>query len=168
MILRRLVGGALGGLVATVPMSAGMIAARHAGILGEHPPKRLVRSLLPGGGPHKKRQGEDALATVAHVGFGLVGGATYGLFVPRRVVGATSGILYGLVVWAVSYQGWVPAIGAMPPADRDRPGRPATMVAMHVVYGAVLGRLVRRALTQSNGETWKTPAASAEVFSLSR
>lgn len=146
MIRRRLVAGALGGLVATVPMSAGMLAAQQAGVLGVQPPKRLVRTLLPGGGPHKEREGEDAIATVAHLGFGVAGGAVYGLLVPRRVVGVTSGILYGLAVWAVSYQGWVPAIGAMPPADRDRPGRPATMVAVHVVYGAVLGGIVRRAL----------------------
>jgi hypothetical protein len=146
MILRRLVGGALAGLVATVPMSVGMIAARHAGVLGEHPPKRLVRTVLPGGGPRKKRQGEDTLTTAAHLGFGLTGGVIYGLLVPRRVAGATSGILYGLTVWGVSYQGWIPAIGAMPPADRDRPGRPETMAAVHAVYGLVLGRLVRRAL----------------------
>ena len=50
----------------------------------------------------------------------------------------------GLSVWAVSYQGWVPALGILPKASEDRPARPAVMVAAHVVYGAVLGALEQR------------------------
>jgi hypothetical protein len=44
----------------------------------------------------------------------------------------------------VSYEGWVPAAGIMPPAHRDRPSRSATMVVAHAVYGAVLGLWTRR------------------------
>jgi hypothetical protein len=49
-----------------------------------------------------------------------------------------------LSVWALSYQGWVPALGILPPASRDQPGRQWTMVAAHVVYGVVLGAMERR------------------------
>ena len=47
----------------------------------------------------------------------------------------------GEAVYAVSYAGWVPALGALPPADRDRPSRQLVMAAAHLVYGAVLGAL---------------------------
>lgn len=141
---QRLSAGTLGGLAGTVVMSVGMLAARRAGLLGEQPPVRLVRTVLPGGHPRKPRANEDVLASLAHVGFGVAGGVAYGLVVPRRLAGKLSGITYGLGVWGVSYQGWMPAIGAMPPADEDRPGRPQAMAAVHVVYGAALGAVVRR------------------------
>ena len=41
----------------------------------------------------------------------------------------------------VSYSGWLPALHLMPPPEQDRPGRQPSMVAAHVVYGAVLGAL---------------------------
>lgn len=141
---QRLSAGTLGGLAGTVVMSAGMLAARRAGVLGEQPPVRLVRTMRLGGHPRKPRANEDVLASLAHVGFGVAGGVAYGLVVPRRLAGKLSGVAYGLVVWGVSYQGWVPAIGAMPPADEDRPGRPQAMAAVHVAYGVALGAVVRR------------------------
>ena len=60
-----------------------------------------------------------------------------------RVPGWLVGVVYGLGVWAVSYKGWIPALGILPPPERDQPGRPVIMVAAHVVYGLVLGALVR-------------------------
>jgi len=54
-------------------------------------------------------------------------------------------VLAASLVWFVSYQGWVPALGLLPPAHRDRPGRPATMLIAHWVYGATLGACLGRA-----------------------
>ena len=56
-------------------------------------------------------------------------------------IAASVGALYATGIWLVSYQGWVPALGIMPPASRDRRGRVATMLAAHWVYGAALGVL---------------------------
>ena len=56
-------------------------------------------------------------------------------------IAAAIGALYATGIWLVSYQGWVPALGIMPPASRDRRGRVATMLVAHWVYGAVLGVL---------------------------
>ena len=50
----------------------------------------------------------------------------------------------GLAIWAPAYQGWVPALDILPPATEDRPERAATMIAVHVVYGAVLGEFEDR------------------------
>ena len=53
------------------------------------------------------------------------------------------GATYGFLVWAAGYEGWVPMLGILPPAHRDRRSRVATMMLAHLVYGSVLGRLLR-------------------------
>lgn len=83
------------------------------------------------------------LAAVAHVGFGAGTGAAYALLPPARRP-AARGTVVSLLVYAVSYAGWVPALGALPAADRDRPDRQAVMAVAHGVFGVVLGRLDAR------------------------
>jgi hypothetical protein len=82
----------------------------------------------------------DALAVVAHLGFGVGTGAAYALL-PRSTRPVLRGLAVGVAVYAVSYAGWVPALGALPRATRDRTTRQAVMVAAHLVYGGVLGAL---------------------------
>ena len=53
------------------------------------------------------------------------------------------GVLFGLGIYGVSYKGWIPALGILPPPEDDRPGRPAVMIAAHIVYGLTLGWLIR-------------------------
>jgi hypothetical protein len=138
--------GAVAGAVATVPMSALMWTAQRAGLMGTQPPRRITDEALEEVGADPP-EGTRRLATaVNHLGFGAVAGALYAVVervvppvVPRAVVGA----VYGVGVWASAYLGWVPALGIMPSAERDRPDRPVSMVAAHVVYGSVLGTLVR-------------------------
>jgi hypothetical protein len=55
---------------------------------------------------------------------------------PRR----PSGLLYGPLVWAVSYLGWVPLSGALQPATRHPAPRNMLMLAVHLVWGACLSR----------------------------
>jgi hypothetical protein len=77
----------------------------------------------------------------AHFAFGAAAGALYGsVKTPLRdryPVG--SGIAYGLLVWGVSYLGWVPSAGLMTPASRQPARRNAMMIGAHVVWGAALG-----------------------------
>ena len=58
---------------------------------------------------------------------------------------AARGALFGLLVWGVSYLGWVPAAKILPPAHRDRRDRQVTMVIAHLVFGASLGLLLKGA-----------------------
>jgi hypothetical protein len=48
-------------------------------------------------------------------------------------------------VWLGSYAGWIPALDLLPPPDRDRRGRPPSMIVAHWVYGAALGASLRAA-----------------------
>lgn len=139
--------GAGAGLAATVVMSAVMLAADKFGATPQPPPQRITDHLLHRTGSRPSRGLRRALGTAAHLGFGAGAGAAYAAVQGRgRLPGppAASGVGYGLGVWAASYAGWIPALGALPPPEEDRPGRVRTMVIAHIVYGAVLGALVGR------------------------
>lgn len=135
-----LVRGATAGVVATTAMSALMLAVGRAGFMGRQPPEAVVRRAGALADAEPQGRVADALATVAHVAFGAATGAAYALL-PRSGRPVLRGVAVGELVYAVSYAGWVPALGALPPADRDRPARQVAMAAAHVVYGAVLGAL---------------------------
>ena len=140
-----LIDGGIGGAIATVAMSAVMIAGDRTGFMGEQPPTAITRFALGEAGVERPSVAASRIAPFTHLAFGALGGAVFGLL--RRLVpgvpGGLLGVGFGLAVWAVSYKGWIPALGILPPPEDDRPGRPVVMVVAHVVYGLVLGRLVR-------------------------
>jgi hypothetical protein len=144
MEIERLVAGGVSGTLATTAMTGWMAAGRLSGRHGEPPPKRLVRVISRRMGLPARRSGTGTwLASgAAHLGFGAGCGALYSALTRRSTT--ERGIAFGLVVWAVSYAGWVPALSLMPPPQRDDPRRAWTMLTAHVVYGAVLGGTLAR------------------------
>ncbi len=142
--------GARGGAVGTAAMSGVMLAAQRAGAMRRQPPEAITAAALDAAGEHRQDAAtRDALAVALHFAFGAGVGALFGVLhaqLPARVRRhpALSGAAYATLIWAVSYQGWVPALGILPPATRDAPGRPATMLLAHWVYGATLGVVVAR------------------------
>ena len=145
-LLARAARGGLAGLVATAPMSAVMLAARRRGLLGELPPETITRAVVETDRAEPPREATRALAVLNHLAYGTASGAVYGLGAPRAspLRGVFIGAAFGAAVWFVSYQGWIPAAGILPPASRDRPGRPRSMLLAHLVYGATLGALATR------------------------
>jgi len=144
--------GAAAGAIATVAMSAVMLGAKRAGFSGELPPERITRTAIDRltARPLDDHT-EHTIASVTHLGFGAVAGALFNLLMAREgsargspLVAASAGVIYATCVWLVSYQGWVPGLGFMPPASRDRRGRVATMLVAHWVYGGTLGILATR------------------------
>jgi hypothetical protein len=139
-VLGRVVSGGAAGVAATAVMTAFLVAAERSGVMHSQPPRMIVDRLLPG----LDDRTADRVALVAHAAYGAGAGALHGLLLPRRARRAPSaGIAFGLVLWAFGYEGWLPAIGVLPPAHRDHRGRAATMVLAHVVYGAALARARR-------------------------
>jgi uncharacterized protein DUF6789 len=133
------------GALATAAMSAVMIAGDRVGLLGEPPPTTVTRAVLGEAGVERPSDAAGMVAPLAHLWFGAQGGMTFGVirrFLPG-VPGGILGVLFGIGVYAVSYKGWIPALGILPPPEDDRPGRPAVMIAAHVVYGLALGWLIR-------------------------
>lgn len=144
----RAAGGAVDGAAATVVMSGGMYAAARAGWLGKPPPKAIAdRALDAAGARDVSEEASGALAAIAHLAFGAAAGALFsGARRRSRAAGvaALQGALFGVLVWTVSYAGWVPALGILPPPHRDRRGRPSSMLLSHLLFGATLGLLDER------------------------
>ena len=145
--MQRMLAGATAGLAATAPMTLAMKAAQ--GLLPPHqrhplPPRRITMRFLRKGGarPHLNldESHRRGLTLAAHCGYGTAAGAVFGLIAPRQWPEALSaGIGYGLLVWAASYLGLLPALGLHPPATRESAGRNTMMIGAHAVWGAVLG-----------------------------
>lgn len=136
-VLTRVLKGTLAGVAATAAMSLVMLGAQRLGLLGEPPPRRLTRRLLsPLGLVRPTGRSLDAAAVLAHFAYGGALGGVFGLL-PGRA-SQPRGLLFGLAVWGANYAAALPALGLMPPARKDRFGRPSSMIAAHLVYGAAL------------------------------
>lgn len=135
--------GALSGATATVVMSVVLEAGRRLGSYRRLSPTLIVRTVLRGD-PAQRAPAEGVLAVLSHLGYGTMMGAAFGGVAGARRASTAAGIGFGLLVWLASYEGWVPALGAVPPAHRDRSGRPLSLALGHVVYGAVLAVGLRR------------------------
>jgi len=146
--VRAIVDGALGGAIGTAAMSAVMAVGAKLGLLGTAPPETIAAQALAAVGiRRRKEEAQDVLTVVGHVGFGIAIGALFAVLHRRLrlpIPPAIHGIVFATIVWVVSYKGWVPALGLMPPPERDRPGRPATMLVAHWVFGWTLGAIVGR------------------------
>lgn len=146
-VIKRGLTGMIAGAVATVPMTAVMIAAQRLGFLGEAPPRLMTDfAFLKAQVPIPEKQEELAIAGSVHFGFGSASGALFGILARPRSApsGVLQGMAFGLALWFVSYHGWVPALHIMPPPEEDRPHRPLVMVLAHIVYGSVLGWIAGR------------------------
>jgi len=136
---RRVAGGTAGGMLGSAVMAVPILAARAAGLIGTPPPERITEGLLARWGLRLDRRTEDRLSVLSHLGFGAAAGGLYGRVAPpvKAVPQALAlGIGYGTAIYAVSYAGWVPALGLLPPPDRDRPARQAVMLIAHWLFGA--------------------------------
>ena len=91
-----------------------------------------------------------ALTTAAHFAFGALAGAAYGSAVNgKRSI--TTGIEYGLAVWALAYNIGLPALELHPSAKDDTDDRNHVLLTSHVVWGAVLGLLAGRGARRRRG-----------------
>ncbi len=148
--MHRFLAGSASGSLATIPMTAFMMAGRK--LLPAHqqyelPPRTITREVAETATqtPVHDEHELTFAATLAHLGYGAAMGATYALWRPRRLRTAMAGgVAFGLVVWAKSYLGWLPALDVSAAATREPPERNALVVGAHVVWGATLGALYHR------------------------
>lgn len=145
-MIRRLVAGGVSGFVATVPMTVFMLAADRFGWKGRKGPEVIVRHGLDAVDASRSRGQELAAIAAGHLGFGTGSGALYGMLAPAAAARhpVLRGTVFGIALWVVNYQGWVPAAGILPPVPQDLPDRQARLFGAHIVYGAVLGSLRSR------------------------
>jgi hypothetical protein len=137
--------GAAYGMAATAVMTGWMLLAKKMGLMGQLPPEKITENFLRYLGVRPRTPLREAATTAGHFGYGAGLGTLFQL--GGRVIPGPAplrGALFGAAVWAVSYAGWLPAVGLMPPPDLDRPGRQAATLIGHLIFGAVLGGLASR------------------------
>ena len=145
MLLDAMVKGSAAGVAATGAMSLSMLAGQRAGLVDKLAPERITEAVLDTVGVPRSESAENVATTANHFAYGAAGGALYAV-VTRRAGGAgpLSGVLFGLALFAASYEGWVPAFRIMPPVHQAGARRTTQLAVAHVVYGAPLGALVAR------------------------
>lgn len=146
--VKAVMDGGIGGALGTLTMSTVMVVAERTGLMHRQPPEAITAAALDAAGMHGRDEStQDLLSVVMHFGFGIATGGLFGALHRRLrlpVPAEVQGIVFGTLVWVVSYKGWVPALGIMPPPEHDEPGRPTTMVVAHWVFGGTLGAVVCR------------------------
>ena len=155
LTLKRAAGaGAASGFIATVPMTAVMLLLQRLLPARERyplPPEQMAEQLASAVSDDGTVQPQTrrAIALPMHFGFGVVGGALFGVSLGRtRLAPVLSAIPFALLVWTVSYLGWIPAAGISPPATDQPVRRNALMIAAHVVWGAATGASFRTLTTR--------------------
>jgi hypothetical protein len=135
--------GAAAGAAATLVMTAVLEAGRRWAVFHTQAPTRIMT--VPAGSPGRRFPGELVLTALAHLGYGASCGMLFALLIRRCTTASLPlGVGYGLLLWLAGYAVWVPAVGAVPPPQRDQPGRQLALIAGHLVYGAVLADALRR------------------------
>ena len=144
-IARLVLDGTVSGAAATIAMSMVMLAAQRLGLMGTQPPERIVEHAATATRTPATEEAVDVAAGLAHVAFGSAAGVMFAVGAARSQtpIPELLAVPWALTIWAVSYFGWVPALGILPPPTRDRPGRAWTMLVAHVVYGLALGAISR-------------------------
>lgn len=148
--MNRFAAGAVGGLLATVPMTAVMTILFQKLQRPQQyplPPRQITEVFVArvSGGRHFGDRPLTLLSLLAHFAYGAAAGAVYPLFC-RPKHAALSGSVFGLAVWGASYLGWLPAAHILKPATQHAPQRNALMWLAHVVWGAgtvMIGEIVR-------------------------
>jgi hypothetical protein len=145
-ITATLLRGMISGALATGAMSVLMFTARKTGLMRKMPPERITESVLDRLGVRRSEKSENVWSTAAHLGYGVACGGLFAWLTSRSTsrrlpLSAVKGTAFATAIWALSYFGWIPALGILPPPHRDRRGRAGSMAAAHLLFGVVLGLL---------------------------
>lgn len=139
--------GAVSGGVATLAMTATMVAGKRIFRFGSQPPREITRKALVrlGMSPFDSTTTDPLAWMTTHEMYGMACGVGYVLvrpFLPSSRY--TAGLLFGGAVWGISYLGYLPALGLYPSPDDDRRARLTVMVIAHAVFGVVLADVEHR------------------------
>jgi len=139
-LIRGTLAGAAGTAVMTLMMRKAaprMIPAEMRP--DEFPPKRVVEwAEEQAGQPHALSESQEMQAAMgAHFAYGASAGALYGLLRDQAdgIPAPVAGMLFGVGLWAISFEGWMPA-GGVQQATTEKPLKKWPMPIMaHMVYG---------------------------------
>jgi putative membrane protein len=127
-------------------MSVPMLIARRLHLIDRQPPEEITQNV--GSAARLRLTGTllRVATMLAHLAFGAVAGACFALvlrWLSPHVRATRVGVLYGGLIWALTYRTTLPALRLVRPADAAGQRRDGLMLIAHLVFGAVLGRLLR-------------------------
>jgi hypothetical protein len=144
--VRDIMGGAVAGLAATLPMTAVMKLGLRS--LPRHqryrlPPRQITMKIADALGASDELGPADrkALTLASHYAYGALMGGFYGATAARNGPGVPVGAAFGLGVWAANYLGVLPLLGILKPATKHPRERVALMIVAHLVWGSTTGKL---------------------------
>jgi putative membrane protein len=154
--------GMIAGMVATGPMTVAMILWHRR--LPSHekyplPPREITEHLSDriGIGDQMNEPEKAAATLLAHFGYGSAAGGLYTFFpITKETPGLASGALFGLLLWAGSYFGLLPATGLLSSAKEHPARRNLLMAGAHAVWGLALGGLVRLFFEEAGEDECRT------------
>lgn len=134
-LLKGLVAGAIGGLVATAAksMAEKVYPPRTH---GEPEPPDLTAEKIAG---HPLDEDTKAIASESiHWVFGVTAGALYGVVAELYpAVTAKSGATFGLTLMSLTHEGALPALGLSEPPEDQSLREKTSEGATHILYGVV-------------------------------
>lgn len=139
--MNRYLSGAIGGIIATLPMTVAMAGLFRTLPRDERyplPPREITEDLMQKSGVEQQLDEEQltGLSLLAHFAYGGLTGALYPLAFRHVEHPLLLGSGYGLAIWGASYLGWIPALKILPPATRQPVNRRRLMIGVHIIWGA--------------------------------
>ncbi len=137
--------GAIAGFAGTLPMTLFMLITQRFLPKGQRydlPPEIITKDITERVHikQHMNKAQILAATTTAHFGYGAGMGMLYGILARRLPFNsALKGILFSIIIWAVSYQVVLPVIGFKESAQGETRQRNLLMIVAHIVWGASTG-----------------------------
>lgn len=169
--MNRYLAGAVGGLLATVPMTLAMEALYRRLPREERyplPPREITQDIVGRAEPNVPLDDEQyaELSLASHFGYGALAGALYPVACRDISHPLLYGSGYGVAVWAASYFGWIPALRILAPPQRHPASRRRLMIVAHLVWGAGAVWIGERLGQMNDGRTGCRLDAFCEFPSL--
>lgn len=149
--MNRYLAGAVAGTLATVPMTAVMLALFSRLPKAQKyplPPYEITMMVTRRAGGLDRLMSQRArtfASLLAHFGYGACTGALYPyLGTENSRHPALWGGTYGVAVWVLSYLGWIPAARILRPATEHPARRNSLMIVAHLVWGAATALISQR------------------------
>ncbi len=158
--------GLLAGVVATGPMTIAMILGHRRLPMSERyplPPREITMKLARETGVSRYMNSDtrSAVTLLSHFAYGGAAGAIYGA--ANEAVDARTlnkGIVAGLLLWVVSYLGWLPGVGVLK-AAKDHPARRnALLIGAHLIWGTAMAGFASLLQEEANGPSSKPLSSS--------
>lgn len=159
-IARDFAVGAAAGFLATVPMTAAMVAGHRRLPPSERyelPPGEIVTRLEEVVGKQPSRRTHAGVVLGAHFGYGSLLGGLYGLLRRRHAGSLGKGVGHGVLVWAASYGMLLPVLRILKPVTKHSRSRQLLNFGTHLIWGGCLEVFHREMILKEAGREATKP-----------